>query len=630
MFPIIPILIIILISLAFKKLFVRPLNETFPFVIFGTIAIVYIFGLLGVLLYARFFIAFLGLLSLLLLLYQGIHKPSTKRRLIDIFSFDVFFVVGGVLLIMLFAVGRKVTDMDAFEQWAYIVKRMSFAGSLHAAQGQYSTTALNPPGVALLQYYIGSFSHEFSESNLFVGKNLLIFALLLPVFGLLEKKNWKSLMFLIPIAIFLPFTEYTTFDSSLEVDPLLGLLFGFLIIYGVKNDRVDISDYFNILLGSFVLSLSKTTGFLFCGLAAVIVLFLRLQSRVSHLQTNLLERKSKRWLLPALGIVIVAIIGSFSWFLYVRSSGAEIAQSNPLSLQGGLAQFQKETIVNFLNSIFLPEGTSGFNNLSPVSWIFAVPILSVVLTWFFTQNKALRKRSFFGAVLLVFGYLVWMLLLLIGYLISFSPGEAMALAAFSRYLSAYQLGTLLICAVWLIEAIQDKQSQIKLSLLALFVCLLAIITPLHSVFDATIGSPYANGKTADWRMRYEPSSRYYNLLDVNSVKICFLDQSEQEPGFSFALFQFEALPYNVQKAVAWRFGGPYYKDDFYSLSPSASEWEAALMSGGFTHLYLRQINQYFLENYATLFENPNDIRADSYYLITLKNGHVQFVYISID
>jgi hypothetical protein len=83
----------------------------------------------------------------------------------------------------------------------------------------------------------------------------------------------------------------------------------------------------------------------------------------------------------------------------------------------------------------------------------------------------------------------------------------------------------------------------------------------------------------------------------------------------------------VQKAIAWRFGDAYYEEDYYSLSPSAAEWEAALVDGGFTHLYLRNVNDYFLENYATLFENLNCIQANAYYEINIEGNHVQFVYI---
>ena len=627
MYALISIAFIILIALAISRLLNRSLSETFPFTLFGVILLVYTFGLIGALSYSLYFIALLGLASLILLIFRRSREQTLHNKVAGFFSPDVLIVVGGGLLIVLFAAGRRVTDMDSFEQWAYVVKKMALTGSLRAAQGQYATTALYPPGIALLQYYTSSFSSVFSESTLFVGKNLLSFALLLPLLGRVERNKWKELLFLIPILVLLPFAEYATFDSSLEVDPMLGLLFGFLTLYGATTARTDWFYYTNLALGAFALSLTKTTGFLLCGFATLIVLFLRLQARAAAGHADPPIQKSVRWLLHSLCIAVAAALGAVSWMIYIRSSGIQLAQNSAFFLRGGLAQYQKEIIVNFLSAVFAPEGGAGLNALSPILWIFAIPVLSAVVVRLLTPDETLRRRSALGAVLLSLGYLIWMLLLLIGYLTSFVEGEAMALAAFSRYLSAYQLGALLVCAVWLTEAIRTKQPRLSHTLLLLCVCALAFVTPLRDVFNATIGSPYANVKTVDWRMSYEPSSRYYEILNIDSVKICYLDQNDKEPGFSFAMFQFEALPYDVQKAIAWRFGGPYYKEDYYSLSPSAAEWEATLIEGGFTHLYLRNTNDYFLTNYASLFENPFDIHNDSYYAIAQENGHLRFVYI---
>lgn len=623
----IAILITVLIALALSRLFGRPLNETFAFAIFGIILLVYLFGLLGALRFSRIFIACLGIASIPLFLFYRRSGRSVGDGFAALVKPDVLIVACGAILIGLFAVGRKVTDMDSFEQWAYVVKKMTLTGSLHSAQGQYASTALYPPGVALLQYYIGSFSRAFSEDTLFIGKNLLSFALLLPLFGQIRERSRKELLLVVPIVIFLPFTEYAAFDSALEVDPMLGLLFGYLILYGTDERRNDLFSNANLALGSFVLALTKTTGALFCGLAALIILFLRLASSSIRRQASETVLTVKQKLLPAVWIAAFAAMAAGSWILFVRSSGADIAQTmNPFQ-HGGLAQYQKETIVNFLNAVFVSEGGEGLNILSPILWIFLVPFLSAILINMLSQNTALRKRAVFGAALLSAGYLAWMLFLLIGYLTSFVEGEAMELAAFSRYLSSYQLGALFVFSAWLLEAVREKQARWRHIFLALYICVLAAATPFQSVFNATVGAPYANGKTADWRVQYEPSSRYYENLDVHSAKICYLDQNGSEPGYSFALFQFEALPYDVQKAIAWRFGGPYYKEDYYSQTPTAEEWETALLEGGFTHLYLRNTNGYFLGRYGTLFDNPDDIRADAYYRIDRVDGHVKFALI---
>ena len=439
MSSVISMFIIILISLAISCLLNRSIFETFAFTLFGMITIIYILGIFGALTFSSVLFACLGACALLYLILQKYQLLNQRYRRSIHFGRDEIIVISGVALIGLFAINRKVTDMDSFEQWAYIVKKMYLTGSLHSAQGQYSSTALYPPGIALIQYFVGSYASAFSESTLFIGKNMLGFALLLPLFGQSDQNNWKSLLFLVPIAIFLPFTEYSTFDSSLAVDPLLGLLFGYLVLYGVTSTRTNWFFFINLALGSFVLSLTKTTGFLFCSFVVFIVLFLKLADRISSKRIDHFTQKSIRWLLPSLCIITAAFLGAVSWVIYVRSSGAEIAQYSLSSLSNGLAQYQKETIVNFLNAAFTHEGGAGLNSLSPILWIFAVPGISVVVVRLISSDISLRRRSAIGAVVFTLAYLIWMLCLLIGYLTSFVEGEAMSLAAFSRYLSSYQL-----------------------------------------------------------------------------------------------------------------------------------------------------------------------------------------------
>jgi len=370
--------------------------------------------------------------------------------------------------------------------------------------------------------------------------------------------------------------------------------------------------------------MAKVSGILFC-LFAVFFALLRVPAKAGGLSAP----RTRRWL-TALVLAAAGLAGALSWRAYVTISGAQIAASGLLSLRGGLLQYQKETIVNFLGALFAAEGGSGLNALSPVQWIIAVPVLSPVAVRLLTKDEALRRRSVTDSLLLAAGYIVWLFALLIGYLTSFGEGEALSLAAFSRYLSAWQLGALIVCVHNIVRAAETREAKQGRTLIALLLCALLLLSPLQSVFNATLFAPYANGKTADWRQRYAPASRYYEQLDPAGVKICYLDQNPDEPGYSFAMFQFEALPVDVEKAVAWRLGGPYYEADYYSLSPSPEEWEQALLDGGFTHLYLRNTNAYFEQTYSSLFADPSGIAGDSYYEITRQDGHILFAKIQTE
>jgi hypothetical protein len=94
-----------------------------------------------------------------------------------------------------------------------------------------------------------------------------------------------------------------------------------------------------------------------------------------------------------------------------------------------------------------------------VQWIVAVPAVSAVLVRLLSRDALVQKRSLVDSLLLTAGYFVWLLALLIGYLTSFVEGEALSLAAFSRYLSAYQLGALIVCVHNVVRAADSREER---------------------------------------------------------------------------------------------------------------------------------------------------------------------------
>jgi len=618
MYFLLALLPVLLLALAAAHLFNRSLGQTLPVALFFVVLVVYLGGLCGSLTAGRIAIVLLGIASLLYLFVSLARDIGFRQNPLSLFSTDLALVLICAVLIVLLTIGRKVTDMDSFEQWGYIVKKMYYTGSLISARGQYASTLSYPPGMGLLQYYFASFSPSFNEADLFRARDLLAFSLLLPFIHNLDWNRWKTLLLVVPVVLLLPFLEYAGFASELVVDPMLGLLFAWLILAAAEETPVHWFTLISLGLGSFLLSFTKVSGVFFVILAAAILFF----QRVRRPLPKHLPYPRPRWALPALVVLIGGIVGWLAWQLTVTANAAGSSFSAVLALKSGFLPYQKETIVNFLNALFVAEGGAGLGELSPALWIVAVPFLSTVAVRMISANPNQGKASRLDALLLTAGYLVWLLVLLIGYLTSFVEGEALSLAAFSRYLSSYQLGALVICLYPVVHAMAMREPHTRRNLLALLLIALLLMAPLRSVFDATIGAPYANTKTADWRARYAPADRLYERLDTANTKICFLDENPSEPGYSFALFQFEALPTDVEKAIAWRLGGPYYETDYYSLSPSAEEWGQALLDGGFTHLYLRTTSDFFVNTYGSLFTSPADIQSDSYYIVSTQNGQV--------
>ena len=205
MYFLLALLPVLLLALAAARLFRRTLGQTLPVALFFVVLVVYLGGLCGNLAVGRIAIILIGIASLLYLFVSLARDIGFRQTPLSLLSTDLALVLISAVLIVLLTIGRKVTDMDSFEQWGYIVKKMYFTGSLLSARGQYASTLSYPPGMGLLQYYFASFSPSFNEADLFRARDLLALSLLFPFFHNLDWNRWKTLLLVVPIALLLPF-----------------------------------------------------------------------------------------------------------------------------------------------------------------------------------------------------------------------------------------------------------------------------------------------------------------------------------------------------------------------------------------------------------------------------------------
>ncbi len=169
----------------------------------------------------------------------------------------------------------------------------------------------------------------------------------------------------------------------------------------------------------------QVSGVFFCMFAACILLLQRMRySNAKHIPAP-----RPRRVLPALIVFAAGIAGWLIWKLYVSAGAAGSSLSAVLSLRSGLQPYQKKQSSISSTLCSLPKAVLALA-CSPraVDRRRAVPRCrcGTILN----ANPYEGKRSLLDALLLTAGYVVWLLILLIGYLTSFVEGEALSLAAF--------------------------------------------------------------------------------------------------------------------------------------------------------------------------------------------------------
>lgn len=98
--------------------------------------------------------------------------------------------------------------------------------------------------------------------------------------------------------------------------------------------------------------------------------------------------------------------------------------------------------------------------------------------------------------------------------------------------------------------------------------------------------------------------------------------SQESSGYDFYATRFNARPnwVAVNDFAGWSLGGPFYDGDIWYISISADELMQQLVEGEYNYLAIYQANDYFIENYADLFESPAEIQDNSLYHVNKEAG----------
>lgn len=122
------------------------------------------------------------------------------------------------------------------------------------------------------------------------------------------------------------------------------------------------------------------------------------------------------------------------------------------------------------------------------------------------------------------------------------------------------------------------------------------------------------------------------MLDAQTDLVYFVSQNDQ--GHRYFLRAFEWVPLRFQaRGDGWWLmpseqaveqTGDWYAQTFSTVK-TPQEWADELMEGGYTHVYLDQVDQAFAAAYAGLFQSPEEIAADRLFEVTVKDGGVTLV-----
>ena len=607
----------------------RRLEEILPLSVVLIVGVQYAFGLFGWLsagFYAALALCALALALVAVRLLRG-GMGDLRRFLLTPGAAVMFAAFVWVLLSFR---THMLYEPDEFSHWGTVLRNMMHFDAIPAGVKEANITYTDyPPATTLFAYFWTRLSGGFNEGDPQRAMNIMILAFLLPAMRAQRWKRWGSALCMACALFVLP----TLFNSgayyTIYADVVLGCVF-FHALYAwffTPRDRGGV-----LLTGGslFLLPLIKEAGWGLCLIALAIMAVDLIGER---------NRSGLRRVRDAGCLAAAALAGGLSWkaFLAVHQTQRVWSLSAGFTeildvLLGRAPSHRMRTVENFFFSLTDAGlfGQGGVIQLSLLLWLLLLGALAALALG--RADAALRRRWRRMALWLLAGLGAYLLSLLYTFLFLFRNYEGESLFSFARYLSSYMIAlaglSLALASETLGPALRRNRQSVEL--LALTLMLLAA-NP-ETLLERAVITREWDEAVYESRMSTAAPPEMAQMLDAQTDLVYFVSQNDQ--GHRYFLRAFEWVPLRFQaRGDGWWLmpseqaveqTGDWYAQTFSTVK-TPQEWADELMEGGYTHVYLDQVDQAFAAAYAGLFQSPEEIAADRLFEVTVKDDGVTLV-----
>lgn len=409
----------------------------------------------------------LGGAILFFLNIQNYKQFISTRFLFILLSLVVFYSLCQTKYFMTFS------QVDDFGHWGKVSKHIYNTDSILAPQ-TYITLRDYPPIAALFHYFFTYFSGFEDRFALFAQGVLILTGLSL----LIESNDSSTNLRKLGVFIVTSLTLYSLcwiFSSwfmsvslgTLSVDTLLGISFGLILyIYFSWQSSRDFSGVWPALMVAMFVVLLKPIGILFASIAIGIILLDHLTTSRSTLASKLVTP------VIATGLLMISYM---SWKIYLYQNNITPSFTTQFTLTDVYQAFSKElatqrqsiTIKNFINQVFF--------TFDRTTYWFAVCALAGGMIIILLKSKNFTTTSIINRMWIFVGFFVYLFVLLVLYIFSFSEWEGTRLASFDRYSKTYLLGMLVFLFGTIVSLRACSPSSFKINLCVITLVSLIIV-----------------------------------------------------------------------------------------------------------------------------------------------------------
>jgi len=631
-------LVILLYAIVFAAFFKRSVCETLIPAVICPVFLLYLFGLLnfkGCLIIGVISISILAIiLTVFVLKKHGFRSLILETELFT--GAAVFAVLVIVAFIMNF--NMRIHIWDEFNHWGMRLKYMFLYNALpiYTEPGAWNLNPMcfYPPATAILSYLF-SFT-GFSEWKALFSQQLFLLLLLTPfIKDIFKQGKWFfSVLF---FSMFFLFFGAVNAYATLYVDSLLGILFGFAVVYYLRFMRNN--DSFGLFITTCIVSmiaLTKDVGFLLSMGVCILILF----DGIIFTQKDGTNRLNH--ILRCLPVIAATLFFYMSWIITLKKLGiAQLATFDikqlPILFSRGILEDWRRIVRWRIVFEILPKTPIGliFKKMSYMVIVFLFFVFGVIYSIAngFKRNILWVSIMTIGAGFYAF-FLLWLNVLIA------DEYTGSQVHSYHRYSLSYLLSMPIIIFV----LIYPMRQNFKISSVLKFIN----VQQTEKDFTLTVEKFTANQVLFIILafliiMRSLPFTQFLFITNRELFKpssyeearkfIPFINDGELlqiitpgRTGSEWQQVRYQLVAHNVN-TLDWQEGRfsvgekPYFYfptfDDPFTFIVNSEEWGDWLNKNGFKKMLLWDPTPEFIESYSSMF--PGGIKPHTLYRI-MQNG----------
>lgn len=522
--------------------------------------------------------------------------------------------------------GMMAAVWDEFSHWADIVKAMVAIDDFGTNPAAHSMFQSYPPGMSLFQYFFQKVylmlnpKELFSEWRMYYAYQIFFLAFLMPFLRnfSFEDLSWKKIGGMITAAVLCFFGPMLIFDDIyiiILIDAFLGLIAGTgLAMIFLRKEKDWCYDLY-VMMNIAMLVLAKDAGMLFAVFILIAYVIETLWLR---------ETSKKKKMRNCVGSVLFLVLAKLLWSYNIQADQAYVVFSNPIDIKELLklifgidkTSYRVEVVHNFFERLFTECFEISVLKIGiPYIVMYAALLLLCFVIYRKFRTNALEKRTQkMVMILLLAEVFVYVLGLLVTYLFKFSEHEAVGVASFGRYMNITLEALVIFLLMMLIQLVSENTDRIKM-VSGILVLVLALL-PWGMIKN--VGMRHTVLNTVNTRIRYTPITEQIEEITKDSDEILRINVISQESaGYDMLILRYSLRPNLIVGAES--IGVPFYEDDIYTVEKTAKEWQEELKETT-DYVALYHLNDYFFQEFSSVFENPEDIHENGVYRVERETG----------